>query len=102
MTESFVQWNICDEMTGQVRCHTNPDVFQYTNCSETIEPERVTCLNQYCSDKVKTFDAKMEIDDEDVPVFRNNVKNEKLERQPNVNLTSTLRQPNVMMRQSKN
>lgn len=60
MTESFVQWNICDEMVSQIECHTNLNVsVRPEECQAPVDPiwpDQVACLDGWCSDTENTFD----------------------------------------------
>ena len=58
MTESFVQWNICDEMVAQVQCHTNATVMPEPSVCDTPGIALPDCLNEWCSDKSNNFDLQ--------------------------------------------
>ena len=59
MTENFVQWSICDEMTALVNCRN------YYSNHLGIKPDQFE-ENTYCDDSQFTFDLQF-MDEEDCP-----------------------------------
>ena len=59
MTESFVQWNICDDMIAQVHCHENAtNLPSEPYCSDKEISDKIECYDAYCKDPKNTFDNK--------------------------------------------